>query len=182
MNHYYFVATLPLLTPGEAPGISRAAFTAACEQHLRPADATGAAAVLEDSGAAPQGGDGFLARWHNAETQLRNAVARTRGARRGVDIARQLRPVGAFDVALEQSVSDAFGRPSPLERERALDGFRWNKADELAGHDAFSTASVLAYAVKLGIAHRWAALDQESGAAVAQALIEQDVAEEETSK
>jgi hypothetical protein len=180
MNHYYFAATLPLLTLGEPPRLSGAEFVSACEQHLSAAAAAAATALIADTHAPTANGDGFPGRWHNAESQMRNAIARVRAARRGVDLAGRALAVGNFDVALEAAVDDAFGQPNPLARERALDTYRWKKADELAGHDSFSTAAILAYAVKLGIAQRWSALEAEAGSAAARALIDQDEAREET--
>ncbi len=179
MNHYYFVATLPMLTLDETPDISLETFRSDCARHLPASVAAVATALSGEHGDIVEGGGTFVARWHDAENQVRNAVARARATRRGMDISRDLRPVGAFDVAMEKAVQEAFTRATPLEREHAIDTCRWTKVDELAGHDAFSTASVFAYAVKLAIAHRWAALDERTGAAAAHVLVDQNIEQEE---
>jgi hypothetical protein len=64
---------------------------------------------------------------------------------------------------VEKAVTDAFAKPNPLERELTLDRCRWQLADDLALRAAFGLSAVLAYAVKLQIAARWAGLKDEPG-------------------
>jgi len=176
MSYYYFIASLPHLKWGEAPAIGTDGFAAACDDHLSPALAPVARALA--AGALPTGdAPAFLPAWRNADHQFRNAIARQRAARRHTDVTRDQRPVGHFDVAIETGVKESFARRDPLEREQALDRIRWDKAGELAGFDAFSLSALLAYAVRLHIAQRWAALDADSGREAAHQLIEQGTRE-----
>ncbi len=176
MSFYFFIASLPLLKWGEPPALGADAFAAACDDHLPPTLAPVAQALV--TGAMPAGETpAFLSAWRNADNQLRNAVARQRAARRGVDISRSQRPVGPFDLAIEDGVKESFSRRNPLEREQALDRIRWDKADELAGFDPFALSALLAYAVRLHIAQRWAALDADAGREAARQLIEQGTRE-----
>jgi hypothetical protein len=60
-------------------------------------------------------------------------------------------------------VEDAFDEPDPLRREKALDKIRWRVAEELQGPDPLDVRGVFAYAVKLALLARWAALTPEQG-------------------
>jgi hypothetical protein len=60
-------------------------------------------------------------------------------------------------------VTDAFTRINPLEQEAELDRARWVLADDLALTEPFGLAGILAFAVKLRIAERWAGFDEEKG-------------------
>ena len=51
----------------------------------------------------------------------------------------------------------------PLRRHAALARLRWDQATELAGLDPFSSAAVLAYAVRLVLAADLAKADEEAG-------------------
>ena len=62
-------------------------------------------------------------------------------------------------------VTDALARPTPLERTVELDRCRWHVAEDLARRDPFGISAVLAFAVKLRIAQRWAAMSDETGRA-----------------
>jgi hypothetical protein len=84
-----------------------------------------------------------------------------------------LRPEPGFDGSLDRAVGEAFLRPSPIERERALDSVRWAQAEALGGYNPFAIEGILAYAVKLKLACRWAALDEEAGRQTAEAIIGQ---------
>lgn len=108
-------------------------------------------------------GNAFAAAWAARETQLRNAVARFRAARLSVDSQAFQRDHAGFDVGLAQVVTDALAQNTPLEREQALDRGRWRIADELALADPFGLGTVLAFAVKLRIAERWAGLTEAAG-------------------
>lgn len=174
MSLYYFIASLPLLQWGESPAIEPDQFMDACGDQMSAALAPVAKALA--SGAIPPGeSPGFLPAWRNADNQIRNAIASQRAARRHVDASRNQRPTGHFDLAIETGVKESFAHRTPLEREQALDRIRWNKVGELCGFDPFSISTVLAYAVRLNIAQRWATLDTEAGREAARQLIEQKV-------
>ncbi|MCX7934921.1 MAG: DUF2764 domain-containing protein [Planctomycetota bacterium] len=102
-------------------------------------------------------------RWREVETKIRNASARQRGQRLRRDVALYLRPQEGVDLALEKAVADAWQRPTPLEREKALDRLRWERLEELAGYDIFHLTAILAYALRLRLCERWAAWDAAAG-------------------
>ncbi len=163
MNCVYLIASLPALTFLQKPSITPEAFQVLCEEHLGATDARAAALLCQDpdlGGKTPV--HPFAARWLDCEIQLRNAVAIARAARRKTDAAGSIRPHKGFDTYIEDDVESAFDLPTPLDREQALDRLRWAHLDELAGVDPLAVTVVLAYAAKLRIAQRWAALDTEA--------------------
>lgn len=163
MTYYYFVASLPALVLGSPPPLRADAYQALADRLLAPPDAARVRALLADNVA--EAGGGLPERWWAAERQLRNAVARTRAARLEVDAAPFLRPHPGFSQAIEMAVLDAYAKPNPLERELHLDRFRWSLLDEFARGEPFGMAAVLAYALKLRLCERWAALADEAGQA-----------------
>ena len=159
MNLEYFIASLPLLQPGHAPGISAEEFRAACREQLDPALAQAALALLEDRESAHP----FARAWRDRETMLRNAVARRRAARGDKETPPEPRPTHGSDLRIEHGVAAAFEQPDPLQREQALNRLRWHVAAELQGVQPFHPAVVLAYAVKLRILSIAAAWDETAG-------------------
>lgn len=160
MSYHYLVASLPTLSFGaQHPFTSREFFTR-CAGVLTTRDLAILEAVQQGRAAS---GNPFAEAWTAREIQLRNAVARSRGTRLGIDSRGFQREHAGYDVALAQAVTDALAQPTPLEREQALDRCRWRLADELALHDPFGLGVVLAFAVKLRIAERWAGLTEAAG-------------------
>ncbi len=160
MSYYYLAASLPMLHLGRTPMIREDAFLALCREHLAPADLEGLEAVLARGGAGSP--HPFAAAWRQRETVLRNAIAEARASRLGRDAAPYLREA-EWDVNTTRAVGEAFGRATPAEREFELDRHRWQTAEALAGLDIFSGAAVLAYALKLRLAHRWAGMAADAG-------------------
>ena len=160
MNHWYLVSSLPYLRFGEKPPTSRVEFLTACAGWLTEADVAVLQAVFENR--CPPDSD-IARRWWNGEVELRDAVVRVRAKNRGVDAGRFIKPHDGFNVSIEKMVTDAFTRANPLEQEAELDRARWALADELALIAPFGFAGILAFAVKLRIAERWAKMDEKTG-------------------
>ena len=168
-EHWYLVASLPHLRFGEKPPLDVGAFRAACVGHL-PADETSAIEAALENCEPPAG----LASNHwNHEVQLRDAVVRARAKNRGTDASRFLKPFEGFSATIEKMVSDALNRSNPLEQEEDIDRIRWALADELALTGPFGFPGVLAFAIKVRIAERWAGLDETAGQKKVEELIEQ---------
>ncbi len=171
MAYEYLVASLPLIFFGDPPPFDAETFRRNCEGVLGPADLAALDRVLADADPPPEAG-GFERAWHNRETQLRNEIAAVRTARRGAETRGNLRDHAGYDVGVKQAVADAYERPNPLEREEELDRARWRVLDELGAAEPFGAGAVLAFAVKLRIAGRWAALDEADGRARLEALLD----------
>jgi hypothetical protein len=160
-TYYYLVASLPGLVFSAPAALSRTDFVTECARHLTPEDQTELEALL--AGHYDHVRSTFSRDWLNSERQMRNAVVRARALRLGVDEKKFVKDHEGFRLAAEAAVNDAFSRANPLERELALDRFRWNLADELNAGDPFGFAAILAYAVKLAINEHWRALTPERG-------------------
>ena len=165
MSYEYFAASLPALKFGEKPPFGPGELLAAAEGVLSGADRDALAALL--SGA--ESGHPFAVAWRDCETQLRNAVARRRAARRqggAADAAARFeRPHGGWRARIETGVAAAYQEPNPLARHRAIARLRWDLASELAGGDPFSADAVLAWAAKLLVNIDLAAADGDKGLA-----------------
>jgi hypothetical protein len=159
-NYYYFAATFPSLSLGAAPEWTLEQFAMRCRDHLSPEDLLALEELLNDS-ASPR--HPFLQAWLAAETALRNGIVKARAERLRSNPARYEKPQQSIDLQVADVVADAFDHPSPLERELILARWRWQKADELAGYNTFSINAVLAYAIKLRLAGRWAGLSEAEG-------------------
>jgi hypothetical protein len=86
-------------------------------------------------------------------------------------------------VDVRDGVREAFEAPNPAVRERALDSLRWRLADELAATEPLGDAALVAHAVQLGIAWRWAGWDVDAGWATLEAhlrRIEQGASDHES--
>jgi hypothetical protein len=70
-------------------------------------------------------------------------------------------------------VSDALAKASPLAREMGLDLARWKLVEDLARQDASGLPAVLAFAVKLMLAARWAAMKEDAGRERLETLVSQ---------
>ncbi len=173
MSYYYLISSFPGISLDSKPMITLDAFRRSCGGQLSSADQEALDAILSPE--IPEGDSPshpFVLQWFARETQLRNAAARQRAAKQQTDAGDFVRIHSGFDVALEESVDNAFAQPTPLAREQALDRARWNVLDELVGPHLFSAAAVLAYALKLQIAERWASRDETLGQArISEALV-----------
>lgn len=168
-SYYYLVAGLPTLLFDEPPPITPAELTSRGEAWLEPDEASDVRAALAGrlAGARTPG----LRAWREQETELRNAVARQRAARRRADAGPYLRPARDWSAFIERGVAEAFQKPQPLERELALDRLRWALLDDFPGIDPFGFAAVAAYALKLALVQRWHGLTAERGRAALDAAL-----------
>lgn len=160
-DHWYLVSSLPYLRFGEKPSMGAEAFRAACMGWLEEDELSSVDSILdnrEPSTAAARA-------WWNSEIQLRDAIVRVRAKNLGTDASRFLKPYEGFSATIEKWVDDAFVRADPMEREMEIDRARWMLADERAVNAPFGFAAILAFAVKVRIAERWASMDDEVGMA-----------------
>ena len=163
MKYYYLVASLPLFVLGERTPFTTDAFREQCAGLLAEEDL----AELDRLLALPegQGHSAFARAWQAEAHRLGNALARWRASQRGVEPTPYIRLPDEHDAGAAKAVADAYAQPDPLERELALDRWRWQALDQLTYADAFGLPTVLAYALKLRIGARWAGLTEEDGIA-----------------
>ncbi len=179
MNHTYLVASLPMLFFGDPPPFSCAEFRRRCEGMISAAELAMVDALLDGR---PAGGGRFADGWQAREVQVRNAVARARAAEAGIDARGFLHDHPGFDMSVAQAVADAYAKPNPLEREMELDRCRWRVADDLGRASPFGLDGLLAFAVKLRIAERWAGLSEEAGRRKVDEFVEAGAAGDAKSK
>ena len=174
MAYPYLVASLPSLALDQDAPWSPEEFYHYCENLLSPSDLRDLRRIVDDKPNAVA--DPAVRRWLSIETQLRNALARVRAARAGVDAAPYQRPYTGFDVRTERAAVEAMGAADPLERELILDKHRWQLLEEMVGLDSFGAAAVFSYALRLRIAQKWQSLTEEKGRAVVEGIVEDNVA------
>lgn len=169
MAYYYLISSLTAVSMDTKPDIPVERFISLCVEHLAPEDML----ALETAMAAPSGASpgGFAGAWLELDTQLRNALVLIRAERMDKDEAPFLRPAGTGDGIVEKTAAAAMARENPVEREQVLDGFRWSMIEELAGFDPFSADAVVAYGLKLQIAHKWAAMNDNKGREAFEAIL-----------
>ena len=118
---------------------------------------------------------------YDLECQIRNAVARHRGQKLGVDFKEFLQPHDGFIGDIEVFVSDAFAQSDPVEQEQHLDRGRWSLAEQLVGQNPFGFEKVLAYGIQLKIVERWSRMDVSTGKEKIEAVITANTEKEEPS-
>jgi hypothetical protein len=168
VEYVYLVASLPSLELTATPRISSAGLLSSSAGVLRSDHWEDLRAVLEDRPRdvrAPE-----LRPYLDAETQLRDALARLRAARAGAAYDAGAHPFAGHDARCVSAAERAMDAENPLERELALDRLRWALLDELAVSPPFGFQAVLAYGLKLRLAEKWAAMDEAEGLRVAAAV------------
>lgn len=180
MAYYALVASLPHLKIGDEPPFSTEEYVQQCAQSVTPREHRILEHILLDM----HEGDScpICKQWSNIETQLRNAVARHRGQKLGVDFKDYLQPHDGYSGEIEQLVTDAFTRNDPLELEEELDRARWQLAEELIGEDPFSFMKVVAYGIQLRITERWNRMDVHTGKEKLEAVITANTEKEKTAE
>ena len=170
MEHYYLIASLPHFGFGDPPPLAQADFLERSRAQLAVDDQRQLEAVLAGNwSAAPHP---FARAWHGFEVHLRNTVARTRAAARGVEAGPYLRDGEAWEGAVLEGVEDAYARPNPRERELELDRLRWAKLDELGVGHAFDLAAVFIYGLRLQLSQRWRVFNAAAGREQVQAFMQ----------
>lgn len=182
MAYYSLVASLPHLKIGDEPPFSTEEYISNCAQWVTEHEVRILTHILLGKYEFREGGCPICKTWCDIETQLRNAVARHRGQKLGVDYKQYLQPHDGFSGQIEQMVTDAFTRTDPLEVEEELDRARWQMAEEFIGQDPFSFLKVLAYGIQLKIVERWNRMDVHTGKEKLEAVITANTEKEKTAE
>lgn len=160
-QYYYLVASLPGLSFASPAALTKNDFIEACRHQLTAPDFAELEALL--AGRHTSVKTSFSRMWFDADVHIRNALVRQRAQRLGVDDKKYFHPQEGYRMDADIAVSDAYARSNPLERELALDRFRWKQAESLCAGDPFGLPSLLAYGVMLAIHERWQPLTPEQG-------------------
>lgn len=127
-------------------------------------------------------GNPFMRKWFEFDGILKNTLvafaARKQGRSPENDFVEQASApmldwirenMDEGDFGLKQKLSyatemfEALDRPDVYERERAIDRFRWNMAEEMTSGKDFQLDKVLCYMVKADILRRWQKMDAGAG-------------------
>jgi hypothetical protein len=174
VDYVYLVASLPHLELTGAPPFTSAELLFSCGGVLRQDHWQDLRAILDDrlqDVRSPRG-----RRVVDAETRLRDALARIRAGRAGMAYAGRPQGHAGFDAPAEQVAARALAVEDPLARELVLDRYRWALLDEIAAQPAFGVQAVFAYGSKLRLVEKWSALSDEGGLAVALRVVESNLA------
>ena len=159
--YHYLVSSLPALSLEAPPPFSPDEFRFKCQGVLSKTDMAELDLLL--AGKSAEGRAAFSRAWAGGDAQIRNTAAKMRGAKLGVEAKPFLKSHPGYAVWLDKETSDALAKASPLARETGLDGARWKFVEDLARADATGLPAVLAFAVQLMLAARWATLREEAG-------------------
>lgn len=170
-DYSYLTSSLPALSLEAPPPFSPEEFRFKCQGVLSGADLAELDGVL--AGRAGEGQTAFSRAWSGGDAQIRNTAAKARGAKLGVEAKPFLKSHPGYAVWLDKEVGDALAKASPLAREMGLDRTRWIFVEELALADASGLPAVLAFAVKLMLAARWSAMQEEAGRERLEQLVSQ---------
>ena len=169
--YQYLVSSLPALSLEAPPPFSPDEFRFKCQGVLSKADLAELDLLL--AGKSAEGRSAFARAWAGGDAQIRNTAAKARGAKLGVEAKPFLKSHPGYAVWLDKEVTDALAKASPLAREMGLDLARWKFVEDLARADASGLPAVLAFAVKLMLATRWSAMNEEAGRERLEQLVSQ---------
>ncbi|WP_295102643.1 DUF2764 family protein [uncultured Candidatus Kuenenia sp.] len=169
MAYYYLVASLiPLTLEGDVSFTPREFFES-CKNMLASQDRKDLEYVID--GRPESARHAFVRKWLSAENQLKNALAAARSARLNIDSHQFLRGDKKIDINAAKIVAEALSKHNPLDKERALDKYRWKLLDDMARADFFGMSSIFSYVIKLKLIMRWKSLNDEKGREVLEKLI-----------
>ncbi len=163
MSFGYLLASLPMLFPDRAPSVTIENFVSTCEAVLSKKDAEAARILVTASD--EESSHAYVKHWRGLEAAIEGAIGAKRLAKRGLSRAETAPPMTSLaPVWLTRMIENAFDTaPDPLAREEALLRVRWAAAEDMGGVDPLAKAQLFAYAVKLRLAVRHAALNIETG-------------------
>lgn len=164
--YYFLVSSLPMLKRDETPFYSLPAFMGLCADWITEHEYS----ILEKLELVPVSisESGFpassvAAEWYRWEICLRNRIAKARSGVLGRDAGAFMLEAEDEFTEIDKAVQEVFLLTDPLEREKALDGIRWYKAEELEfGHD-FDFAKLCVYKIKLMLREKWTERLKEKG-------------------
>lgn len=180
MAYYSLVASLPSLQIGDEPPFTTEEYVENASQWVTERETEILRKVLlQEPDIAPCPLCKVI---YDLESQIRNAVAKHRGQKLGVDYKEYLHPHDGFVGEIEAFVGDAFAQTDPVELEQHLDRGRWNLAEQLVGQNPFGFEKVLAYGIQLKIVERWNRMDVSVGKQNIEAVITANTEKEEVAE
>ncbi len=164
MKQYYFlICSLPYIKLAEAPIISIGEFRTACKGHVSEKDMQLLDAVsllpVKDSPFSP---NSTIAQWLERDQTLRRRMAAYRTALKSEKSGRSAPKTDPFSE-IDRGIREAYAKPNPAEREKALDSLRWQWLDELELGHYFDLNKLFIYKLRLLIHEKWLRRNNETG-------------------
>jgi hypothetical protein len=174
VEYVYLLAGLPRLELTDSPPLTSAELLAAMDGVVRPDHREEVRAILQ--GRFDDVRHSEARRYLDLDIQLRNALARLRARRAGAEYDARAHTHQGYDLRCEATAAHAGALQDPLARELALDRFRWALLDEIATMPAFGVQALFAYAFKLRLSEKWAAMSDERGLELTAEIVERELA------
>ncbi|NLF40558.1 DUF2764 family protein [bacterium] len=168
--YYYLISSLPSLRFGTTPPMRSAAFVALCGEWLPAAEAAELASA--GAGVAVRATHPDLRAWLAWDAGLRNGLAAARAQRLGRDATPYLQAEDAPAQEMAALLQEQVRLDDPVAAEQAIDALRWRFLEDMAARAQFAFNVALSYLLRLRILERWAALDEEQGAATLARAVE----------
>ena len=161
-QHYYLVASLPMLFFDGAPPFSSPDWLEMCREHLAADDFALLFRISFNTLGHQPGDHDVWQAYSSWETALRNELALQRAQRLGLDPAPFLRDA-RFYTDLPAAVKEALGAGTPKAVETALDRRRWSYLEELEAGTQFDLGRLIVYRLKLMLLERKSQFRPEPG-------------------
>lgn len=161
MHYYALISSFPVVTLDSDSGMTADNFLSACQAYIKGDDLRTLEELSLDPSPEKFESGSFARKYASWEASLRNAAARARSARLGIDPTAYLDREAEVEADTERAVNSAWAAADPLERERILDRARWTKIEELEAGKPFSFEQVCAFKLKLLLRQKWA--DRQNG-------------------
>ena len=169
---FYFLSSLPTLRWSEKAPLTYAGFMESCSEKLGEeyAEKLAQLQLLPKEDATGQ----IARQWLDFEAFVRNTVGDLRKARmRGQSVIFTRHETTHLSPSDAKRLEEIMGMASPLERENALDLFRWKYLDGLASEHFYDFASLEIYALKLLLLEKQASRQFDQGQASFKTLMEE---------
>ena len=172
MNYYYFISTLPMLDfqrPSFEGGVEK--FDCMCREAMTDDEFERLMSVSIENPPSSQIFSRIQKQYLLWDTNLRNAVANAAMPDGGA--LKYLHKEEDYFSETESIVQTAAAKDDPLERDRVIDGCRFDYINGLAASAGFSFEFLAAYRMQLIIIEKYAALSVEQGEANFELLVKE---------
>lgn len=147
---FYFLSSQPSLRWGEQAAFSPAEFIKLCEEYFGAKTAARLSLLSllpsEDKNVKSD----VVSAWRDFEAFVRNSVASIRKSKlKRSGLAFTPRETSILSPGYSKRIDEIMSMPSPLERENALDLFRWQFLDSLEAKHYFDYGCLEIYTMKL---------------------------------
>jgi len=107
----------------------------------------------------------FIRSWYELDRMIRNSQVKFLASKEGTDPGKYtVGETGDRDSEAWPVLQQIFRTEDLLEREHALDRYRWDRITELTTFHYFDMDVILGFLAKAMIVGRWSSLDREKGA------------------